>query len=128
MPHVSIEYSANIQDWTSIAGLCDRLRAEAIATGVFPTAGVRVRAFRCDFCSIADGGPEHAFVDIVVKLRGGRPLETRKIVATRLFEAAREFLSELFEQRSIALSLEVRELEPELSPKTGSIREHLGGN
>ena len=125
MPHLTIEYSANVGDWTSIAGLCDRLRREAVATDVFPMAGVRVRAVRCDDCSIADGSPEMGFVDISVRLRAGRPLETRREAARSLFGAAEDFLKDVLETRPLALSMEMRELEPELSLKTGTIRKFL---
>ena len=125
MPHLTVEYSANVGDWTSIEGLCDRLRREAVATGVFPMAGVRVRAVRCEDYSIADGSPEMGFVDIAVRLRAGRPLETRREVVGRLFGAAEDFLEEVLETRPLALSMEMRELGPELSLKTGTIRKYL---
>ena len=125
MPHLTIEYSANVGDWTSIEGLCDRLRREAVATGVFPMAGVRVRAVRCEDYSVADGSPEMGFVDIAVRLRAGRPFETRREVARSLFGAAEDFLKEVMAMRPLALSMEMRELEPELSLKTGTIRKFL---
>ena len=125
MPHLTIEYSANVGDWTSIEGLCDRLRREAVATGVFPMAGVRVRAVRCEDYSVADGSPEMGFVDIAVRLRAGRPIETRREVARSLFGAAEDFLKEVMAMRPLALSMEMRELEPELSLKTGTIRKFL---
>ena len=125
MPHLTIEHSANVGDWTSIAGLCDRLRREAVATGVFPMAGVRVRAVRCDDYSIADGSPEMGFVDIVVRVGAGRSPETRREAVGRLFGAAEDFLKEVLAARPLALSMEMRELEPELSLKTGTIRKFL---
>ena len=125
MPHLTVEHSANVGDWTSIEGLCDRLRREAVATDVFPMAGVRVRAVRCDDYSIADGSPEMGFVDIVVRVRAGRSFETRREVVGRLFGAAEDFLKEVLETRPLALSMEMRELAPELSLKTGTIRKFL---
>jgi len=59
LAHVTIEYSANMEARTDIAGLCDALRLAAIATGTLPLAGVRVRALRADHVSVADGNPDH---------------------------------------------------------------------
>ena len=125
MPHLVIEYSANMESRTDIAGLCDTLRLAAIGTGILPLAGVRVRAFRADHVSIADGDPAHGFVDISVRLRGGRDLADRKAATQSLFEAARDFLQPALDQYPVALSFEMRDIDPDLSPKIGTIRDHL---
>ena len=125
MPHVTIEYSANMELRTDMAGLCDAVRLAAIATGALPLAGVRVRAMRADHVSIADGDPSHGFVDISVRLRGGRDLATRKEATRQIFEAAHAYLQPAMAMHSIALSFEMRDIDPDLSPKHGTIRDHL---
>ena len=84
-----------------------------------------MRAFKADHVSIADGDPKHGYIDISVRLRGGRDLDTRKRATARIFETARDFLAPLMARRPIALSIEMRDIDPELSPKTGTIRDHL---
>lgn len=126
MPHITIEYSANLDERTDIQALCEALRAEAAGIEAFPTPGIRVRALRADHFSIADGDPKHAFVDISVRLRAGRPQNVKKDAVKRLFEAAQDFLKPVLETSSLALSLEMRDIDPDLSPKTGTIREHMG--
>lgn len=125
MPHFMIDYSPNIEDRVDIAKLCNVLRLAAIETGVFPMPGVRVRAMRADHVSIADGDATHGYIDISVRLRGGRDLATRKSATDQLFTAVKTFLAPAMTQHSIALSFEMRDIDPELSPKTGSIRDHL---
>ena len=125
MPHITIDYSANLEPEVDIAALCDLLRRAAIETGEFPVAGVRVRAFAASHVSIADGNPDHGYVDIGVRLRGGRDLATRQRATAHIFAAAEGFLAHVMARRSLALSLEMRDIDPALSPKTGSIRDHL---
>ena len=125
MPHISLDYSANLEPYLDIAELCDTLRSAAIRTGTFPIAGVRVRAFAATHVSIADGAAKHGYIDISVRLRGGRDLETRQVATQAIFDAAREFLATALQQHSIALSFEMRDIDPELSPKCGTIRDHL---
>jgi 5-carboxymethyl-2-hydroxymuconate isomerase len=125
VPHLMIEYSANMEDRADIAELCDVLRRAAIATGILPLAGVRVRAIRADHVSIADGNPDHGFVDISARLRGGRDLAARKAATQTLFDTAHDFLRPAMAQYPIALSFEMRDIDPDLSPKTGTIRDHL---
>lgn len=127
MPHIVVDYSANMESRTDIAGLCDALRRAAIETGALPMAGVRVRAIRADHVSIADGDSQHGYVDISLRLRGGRDLATRKAATTHIFATAEKFLAPAMAQYSVALSFEMRDIDPELSPKTGTIRDHLKG-
>lgn len=125
MPHFSIEYSANLDALVDMPALCDHLRRAAVETGVFPMAGIRVRAFRADHVSIADGDAKHGFLDLSVRLRAGRDLATRKQATARIFTALEEFMAPALARHSIALSMEMRDIDPELSPKTGTIRDHL---
>lgn len=125
MPHLMVEYSANMEQRADMGELCHVLRRAAIATGILPMAGIRVRAMRADHVSIADGAPDHGFVDISVRLRGGRDLAMRKDATAQIFAAARDFLQPAMARHSVALSFEMRDIDPELSPKTGTIRDHL---
>ncbi len=125
MPHIIVDYSANMEDRVDMAGFCNALREAAIATDVLPMAGIKVRAIRADHVSIADGNPSHGYIDISVRLRGGRDLQTRKAATQKIFDAAQAFLEPALQQFPIALSLEMRDIDPDLSPKTGTIRDHL---
>jgi len=128
MPHFSIEYSRNIENLVDFPALCDSLRRAGIETGVFAVAGIRVRATACDHYSIADGLPDRGFIDISVRLRGGRPLELRKAATQAVFSSARDFLADVMDRYPIALSLEMRDIDPELSPKLSSIRKFMTGD
>lgn len=127
MPHIQIDYSANLESRMDVAGLCRDLRDAAVATGVFPLAGIRVRAIRVDHAVIADGNPAHAFLDISVRLRGGRT-DAEKTKATEcIFAAAEACCAAAMGTSSLMLSLELRDIDPALSPKASSIRKYLPG-
>lgn len=125
MPHFQIDYSGNLEEAIDFSGLCEHIRAAAAKIDSFPMPGIRVRAVRVDHFAIADGDPNHGFVDISVRIRGGRPPEVKQDASQRIFEAARDYLGPAMATRSIALSLELRDIDPDLSPKTGTIRDHL---
>lgn len=127
MPHFQIEYSANLEAELDIGGLCEAIRRSASKIATFPTAGIRVRATRVDHYAIADGAEHHAFIDISIRLRGGRPDDVKQDATQRIFETAQDYVQTLMDQRSLALSLEMRDIDPELSPKAGSIRDHMKG-
>ncbi len=127
MPHIQIDYSANLEARLDIAGLCLALRDAAVATGILPLAGIRVRAIRADHVVIADGNPDHAFLDISVRLRGGRPEAAKARATAKIFAAAEAFCAEVMATSSLMLSLEMRDIDPALSPKASSIRRYLPG-
>ena len=125
MPHLMIDYSLNVETDVDIGALCDTLRDVAASIDAFPLAGVKVRAVRVDHYAIADGNPEHGFIDISVRIREGRDMETKQNAAQKIFDAANEFVADVMRRRSLSLSLELRDIDAALSPKSGSIRKYL---
>lgn len=127
MPHVHIDYSPNLEARLDIPGLCATIRDAAAATGVLPLAGIRVRATACNHVVIADGNPDHAFLDISLRLRGGRSQPDKERATAEIFAAAEAYCAEVLQSSSFMLSFEMRDIDPALSPKTSSIRRHLPG-
>ena len=127
MPHVQIDYSQNLEARLDIAALCRVLRDAAVGSGVLPLAGVRVRATAATHAVIADGNPDHAFLDISVRLRAGRSPEDKARATDLIFAAAEAFCAAVLASSSFMLSFEMRDIDPALSPKTSSIRRYLPG-
>lgn len=125
MPHFSFEYSANLETLVDIGALCQVIRQAAIETELFPMPGIRVRGFRAEHYSIADGKAKHAFLDLSIRLREGRPQDKKEAATQAIFEAIKKHLAPAMEVHSIALSVEMRDIDASLSPKTGTIRDHL---
>lgn len=125
MPHLSIQYSRNLEARLDMPAFLRVLRDAAVETGVFPPAGIRVRAFAADHVLIADGQPGHAFIDISVRLRGGRSDADKARATAHIFAAAEAFCADDMAQNSLMLSLEMRDIDPDLSPKASSIRRFL---
>lgn len=125
MPHITLQYSANLEDRIDIAALCVALRDAAVDSGVFPPAGIRVRAFAATHVVIADGDPRHGFIDIGVRIGAGRDAETRSRAADEIFAAAQGFTADHMAAEPFMLSLDLREAAAETSRKDSSIRRFL---
>ena len=125
MPHFHIDYSPNLEDRLDIAALCRVVCEAAAATDLFPIAGIRVRATACTHVAIANGDPDHAFLDVSVRLRAGRSIEAKKAATAKIFAAMEAYCQGVMETSSLMLSMEMREIDPELSPKASSIRKYL---
>jgi 5-carboxymethyl-2-hydroxymuconate isomerase len=121
MPHFILEYSKNLEPGLDVRELFHALRAAALETGIFPAAGIRFRAYPCETYHVADGKPENGFAHLTLKLGHGRPLDVRRSVGEKLFAVLTEHLNPIFESRPLAISFEMRELDPELSFKKNNL-------
>lgn len=125
MPHLYVEYSANTESILAVDGLLDTLYDTALASGVFPLGGIRVRAQRIDNYRIADCAPENAYIHVTALLGFGRPLDVRRRVGESLFAALCEYCQESFDRHPLALSLTLQELHPELNFKQNNLHEYV---
>ncbi|MEM6662360.1 MAG: 5-carboxymethyl-2-hydroxymuconate Delta-isomerase [Pseudomonadota bacterium] len=117
MPHLTIEYSANLDSVVDLQGLCGAMRDAMVRTGIFPLGGIRVRAFPCQTYLIADGTPDFAYMNMICKIGAGRDEETRAAAAETLYLAAEDALKPQIGARPFALSLDMSELDPVTSMK-----------
>ena len=115
MPHFILEYSRNLEPELDVEGLFRALRTAALETGIFPPGGIRFRAYACETYLVADGNPENAFAHLTLKLGHGRPIDVRRSAGEKLFSALTEYLNPIYGKRPLAISFEMRELDPELS-------------
>jgi 5-carboxymethyl-2-hydroxymuconate isomerase len=125
MPHLTIEYSDNLDGKVEIAGLCRALDEQIAAFPFFERGGIRVRAFACRSYAIADMLPDNAFVDMQFRIGAGRSEADKKAAGDALFATATRLLGHLLDEPHFALSLEVREIDPVLSWKKNSIHARL---
>ena len=125
MPHFQIEYSANLEAVVDIGQLCEAIRAKAATIETFPMAGIRVRATRVDHVAMANGDVKHGFIDLSVRLREGRPDAVKRNAIDQVFTTLKDFMTPAMASHSIALSAEMRDINADLSPKFGTIRDHL---
>lgn len=127
MPHMSVEYSANLDGQVDIADFCRLLSREMLATGLFEPGAVRVRAHRAEAYAVADLLPENGFIDLNLRIGTGRSAEDKKRGGEAIFAAASDYLASLFATPHFALSLEIREIDAELSWKKNAIHPRLRG-
>jgi 5-carboxymethyl-2-hydroxymuconate isomerase len=124
LPHLIVEYSANIEDQIALEALLDKLHACALATGVFPVGGLRVRAYRAAAYRIADKAPDNGFVHVTALIGHGRPLDVQQRAGQELLAALAEHLEPLFAESPLAISLNMQEMHPVLNFKKNNLHEY----
>ena len=110
MPHVTVEYTANLRPDADIAGLLAKINGVLIAQGgVFPPGGIRSRAIELVDYRIADGAHDDAFVHVTVKIGAGRDESVKKRAFDEVFAAIKAHFDPLYAKRYLALSMEIAE-------------------
>ncbi len=125
MPHLTLDYSANLAARADMDALCRDLHAAILASGLFELGAVRVRAHAAAHYAVADLLPQNAFLDMVFRIGSGRTPDEVKAAGDLIFAAASRALAPLFADPHFALSLEVREIDPALSWKQNAIHPRL---
>jgi len=125
MPHFTIEYSANLNGRVDMGAVVELVRKEAVATGIFPLGGIRVRAIKCEHYAIANGDKKLGFLDMVLRLGEGRDLPTRQKAGEHIFKALSAYLDPVFANSKFALSFDMQINDRETSWKRNNIHEAL---
>ena len=120
-----IEYSANLEDELDLDGLMLKLRDCAVASGVLPLGGIRVRGARRDRFLVSDGDPQNGFVHVTARIGHGRPAAVRQKVAASLFDVLSEHVGPIFDRRGLGISFEIQEIEPATSLKKNNLHARL---
>jgi 5-carboxymethyl-2-hydroxymuconate isomerase len=124
---MSIEYSANLDGSVDMAALCRLVLETMLETGLFEVGAVRVRALRAESYAVADLLAENGFIDMNLRIGRGRSDDEKKKAGEAIFAAASGFLAKQFATPHFALSLEIREIDSELSWKKNAIHPRLRG-
>jgi len=129
MPHIVIEYTANLASVARLPVLLKTVNEVLIAQGgVFPTGGIRSRAIRLDDYRMADGEADDAFVHVTLKIGAGRSEAVKKQTCDALFEAIKTHFAELYAQRYLALSMELLEFSESGSYKHNNVHARFKKN
>ena len=125
MPHLNIEYSANLEGSLDVQALVDRIHETALETGIFPLGGVRTRAEARNYYRIANGDPRAGYIHMLVRIGSGRDFEVRRAAGEKIFAALCDFTDELYQSQPLALSFELHEIPPDMAWRKNNLHELL---
>lgn len=125
MPHITIEYSANLAEHHDISALVEAVHSAALGHGLPPADGLRTRAVSRSHYRIADGDPDHAFVAIHVRVGPGRDAATKHSFIEAILDTAEARIAKTPHPLAIAWSIEMTEIDPELRINRNHVRTRL---
>jgi 5-carboxymethyl-2-hydroxymuconate isomerase len=114
MPHLVLEYSANVPDEPDFDLALRRLHEAMATAGPFDLANVKSRAVRHERFRVADGAADRAFVHLTAAVLGGRDAEVLRATAAALLAVLRETFPRASTERRCDLTVEIREMRRDL--------------
>lgn len=122
MPHITIEYSANLVEHHDIDALVGAVHAAAAAHGLPPLDGLRTRAAVRDHFRVATGDPAFAFVAIACRIGPGRDAASKQSFLEQVLDAAEAQLAGEAGPLAIAWSIELTEIDAEFRINRNHVR------
>ena len=133
MPHLDIQYTANLEADADMTGLCQKLTATLVGLRndadepVFPLTGTRVMAWPAAHYAVADGAPDRAFIYLLLRIKPGRSDAIKKKAGDAVLAAALAPFEPVFAQHAVGLTLEVDEGAHIYEGKQNNLANHMGG-
>ena len=120
MPHLVLEYSANVPDEPDFDALLRRLHEAICAGGPFDLEKIKSRVVRHETFRVAEGAPDRAFVHLTAAVLDGREAEVLEAAAGPLLSVLCEAFPRAKRERRCDVTLEIREMPRTLYFKAGS--------
>ncbi|MDE0872672.1 MAG: hypothetical protein OSA88_02210 [Acidimicrobiales bacterium] len=124
MPHIVVEYSANLEDHIDVGELLRSIHAAAASHALVPLAGLRTRAMKREQYVVANGDARNLFVAVIARLNGDRGQESLLEIRDLLMAVCSDSLSQIREEQPLALSVEVQAIDAAMRINDNSIRDH----
>lgn len=125
MPHLTVEYSANVAHHHDIQQLIDVVHRAALQHGLPPMEGLRTRAVARDNYVIANGDPDFAFIAIHARIGPGRSDEDKASFIGQVLDAAQQSIDAAGGPLAIAWSIELNEINPANRINRNGVRDRL---
>jgi 5-carboxymethyl-2-hydroxymuconate isomerase len=127
MPHFTIEYSSNLDPDIDLHAIVDAVHRCAADSGLFKLGGIRVRTLRHEIYKIADGNPDNAFMHVRASILEGRTIADRERLGNDMIVAVDKLLMNAGKKRGIALSVEIGEIDHNMSFKKNALHAQVTG-
>jgi 5-carboxymethyl-2-hydroxymuconate isomerase len=115
MPHVVLQYTANLEPEVDMPTLCREIAGVLVAqkdeagAAVFPVGGTRVLAYPAQVYAVADGKGDYGFCYINIRIAAGRSAAAKKRAGDAVLAAVQARFAAAFAQRSIGVTIQIDE-------------------
>jgi 5-carboxymethyl-2-hydroxymuconate isomerase len=114
MPHVVVQYTANLEPLVDMSALCKEMATTLVAQKdqgkpVFPPGGTRVLAYPAQHYAVADTRDDYAFCYINVRIAQGRTGAMKKKAGDALLALAQKHFAAAFDKGHVGVTIQIDE-------------------
>ena len=111
MPHITVEYSANILDDVDIKNLLSQVNKFLAGTGLFNLNDIKSRAIEHDMYVIGDGDSARAFVTVNVCILSGRDERVKKQLSDGVLKLLETSFPKTLAEQKASLTVQISEID-----------------
>ncbi len=115
MPHVVVQYTANLESAVDMPALCREIAATLIeqrdeAGGpLFPIGGTRVLAYPAQVFAVADGQGDYGFCYINIRIAAGRSERKKKEAGDAVLARVQARFAAAFDKKHVGVTIQIDE-------------------
>lgn len=115
MPHVVVQYTANLEPEVDIPALCREIAAvlleqkDEAGAPLFPVGGTRVLAYPARVYSVADGKADYAFCYVNIRIAAGRSDAAKKRSGDAVLAKVQSRFAAAFERNHVGVTIQIDE-------------------
>jgi 5-carboxymethyl-2-hydroxymuconate isomerase len=91
MPHIVLEYSANLSELPDFRALFDDVHQALHRLGGIKIENCKSRARVAEHCYIGDGNPDNAFIHLDIEFVKGRSAEVRQAIGRECLDLVKRY-------------------------------------
>jgi len=110
MPHLTLEYTVNLDEWASDPGLLLTMHRMLEAVAGIQIGNCKSRWRMVDEWVVGDGEGKSAFVHLDLRFLEGRPMSVKQAVGAGALELLRAHFAPASEELDLQLTVEVQDI------------------
>ncbi len=110
MPHLTLEYTANLDEWANDPALLLDLHRLLQSRGGIKIGNCKSRWRMMEEWVLGNGEGESAFLHLDLRFLEGRPMETKQAVGTGALELIRAHFASVPEELELQITVEVQDI------------------
>lgn len=121
MPHILIEFSANVETAIEPQRLVNAVHDAAVETGLFRISTIRTRAARREYYAVADKNPVNGFIAVTMRISPGRDLAVRSRLASDVLAAITALGTDAIVVPKLAISVDIEEVDASVAARENNL-------